>query len=210
LRANHYYLHHIFHTSMLELDLHHLNWTLGMQYAMQFPDRFQEELPYAERYIQPEENGQVLSGKLSYNPEHWQLGIALTRAFDSGRFLFPKELGRDHFYTSIPRSRLEGLGDAQIFTLMGNYDFNVEGLKLSIEFTEVLGPGIEEYEFNKYNIDEYYQINGRLHYALGGFLEGLHFDLLYIYKENLNNSDPRNIFNASNFHQISFVTNYVF
>ncbi|MEZ2416157.1 hypothetical protein ACA086_14440 [Muriicola sp. E247] len=210
LRANHWYLHNIHHTSMVEFDVHKNNWLLGLQYALQFPHNYQKELAYEERFIQPQENGQVLSGKLSYNPEHWQLGIAFTRAFNSGRFLFPKELGRDHFYTSIPRSRLEGLGDAKIFTLMGNYDFNVKGLKLSIEFTEVLGPSIGEYEFNKYNIDEYYQINGRLHYALGGFFEGLHFDLLYIYKENLNNSDPQNIFNASNFHQISFVTNYLF
>ena len=186
------------------------DWTLGLQYALQFSDSFQKSLDYAERYMQPGENGQVLSGQLAYDPRHWHFGVAYTRAFDTGRFLFPKELGRDNFFTSLSRSRLEGLGDVNVFTLYTDYDFDIDGLNLGLEVTEVFGPGINEFEFNKYNIDEYYQINTRLHYELQGFFEGLNFDVLYVYKRNLNNSDPINVFNHSNLHQINFVTNYIF
>ena len=210
LRANHWYLHHVSHTSMLELDLHYKDVVLGTQYAVQFPDGFQEELPYADRYVQPEENGQVLSAKVGYEPGAWDLSLAYTRAFDTGRFLFPKELGRDHFFTSIPRSRLEGLGDVNVLTISGNYRFNREGFHVGLDLTEVYGPEVGNFEYNKYNLDSYYQLNFRVHYELNGFLEGLNFDLLLIHKENRNTSAPDIIFNSSNFQQLSFVTNYNF
>ncbi|NER09564.1 hypothetical protein SAMN06265375_101926 [Muriicola jejuensis] len=210
LKANHWYLHHISYTSMLEVDLHYNDWTLGIQYAIQFPDRFQDGLPYIGRYVQPQEKGQVLSGKLAYGAEPWNFSLAYTRAFDTGRFLFPKELGRDHFFTSIPRSRLEGLGDVDVLTLSGTHRFKREGFYVGLDFTEVFGAKVGDFQFNKYNLDEYYQLNLRLHYELKGYLEGLNFDLLYIHKENRNNSGPEIIFNSSNFDQISFVTNYAF
>ena len=210
VRVNHWYLHRINHTSMVELDLDRNHWNLGLQYALQFPVRFQGELAYADRYVQPGENGQVFSARVAYDPERWQIGLGFTRAFDTGRFLFPKELGRDHFFTSIPRSRLEGFGDAEVITLSGEYRFKREGFFARLNLTEVFGPGIGDFEFNKYNLDEYYQLNLRVHYELKGFLEGLHFDLLYIHKENRNTSAPADIFNTSNFDQFSFVTNYEF
>jgi len=210
VRANHYYLHHIFSTSLLELDFCMNNWFFGLQYAVQFPDGFQNNLLYQERYIQPNENGQVLSSKIGHKSEHWYLGISYTKSFDTGRFLFPRELGRDHFFTSISRSRLEGFGDANVFTLSGDYDFNIDRFQVAIEFTEVFGPETDNFKFNKYNLDEYYQINTRIHYELEGFFECLNFDLLYVFKENKNTDDAVNIFNRSNFHQINFVTNYIF
>ncbi|WP_188369796.1 hypothetical protein [Muriicola marianensis] len=210
LRVNHWYIHHISHTGMVELNLLRNNWELGMQYAYQFPDGFQADLPYVNRYVQPGENGQVLSARVAYDPERWQVSLGFTRAFDSGRFLFPKELGRDHFFTSIPRSRLEGFGDAEVLTLSGEYRFRREGFFARVDLTEVFGPRVGDFEFNKYNLDEYYQMNLRLHYELKGFLKGLAFDLLYIHNKNRNTSTPDVIFNSSNFHQLSFVTNYNF
>ncbi len=210
-RANHYYLHHVSHTSLLELDYHTNNWFFGLQYAYQIPDNFQEELAYEERYMQPDENGQVFSCKLKYEEQdQWNFSLAYTKAFDSGRFLFPKELGRDHFFTSLSRSRLDGLGDADVLALSGAYQFNPNGLGLRLEFTQVFGPEVGDFQYNKYNIDEYFQINTRLHYELHGFFEGLNFDLLYVYKENLNNTSAEVIFNRSNYHQLNFVTNYNF
>jgi len=211
IRANNYYLHNVSNTSLFEFDFHQDEWVFGLQYAYQFPDAFQEELMYEERYMQPDENGQVLSSQIRYEHEdRWNFSLAYTKAFNSGRFLFPKELGRDHFFTSIPRSRLEGLGDADIFTAVGEYSFSPKQFSMKLEFTKVFGPEIGDFEFNKYNIDEYFQLNTGLHYELDGFFEGLSFDLLYVYKENVNNNLPEVVFNTSNYHQINFVTNYYF
>lgn len=210
-RANNYYIHNISNTSLFELDFHNSEWFFGVQYAYQFPDKFQEELMYEERFVQPDENGQVFSSKIRYHQnDKWNFSLAYTKAFDSGRFLFPRELGRDHFFTSLSRSRLDGFGDANIFTVAGEYIFNPKGLSLEVQFTQVSGPEVGEFQFNKYNLDEYFQLNTGLHYELNGFFEGLNFDILYVYKENLNNTTAEVIFNRSNFHQINFVTNYNF
>ena len=205
-----WYMHHISHTSWIGLEYQHNQWSLGLQYTLQLPDGFQRELDYGQRYMQPGEKGQVLSGKVQYSSADWNLWAAYTRAFDSGRFLFPRELGRDHFYTSLARSRLEGFGDTDVVTLGVNYHFGRDHFTGGLTYTRLFGPETESFEFNKYNLDAYQQFNVTLDYGFKGFLDGLHMKLLYVYKNNLNNTAPEAIFNRSNYHQVNFVTNFDF
>ena len=210
IQAYQWYVHHLGYTSWLELGYRQGEWALGLQYALQFPDTFQEELGYEQRYVQPEENGQVLSGEVAWQPGPWTFKAAYTHAFDSGRFLFPRELGRDQFFTSIPRSRLEGFGNAEVLTFSGAYQFHPEGLSAALAYTELFGPETGDFEFNKYNLDAYRQWNARLDYQFHGYLDGLGIQLLYIYKQNKADTSPEIIFNRSNYHQLSLVTNFTF
>ena len=210
LKAYHWYIHHLNHTSWIELGHSQKNWDLGLQYALQFPGQYQERLDYAQRYVQPGEHGQVLSGKVRYLTGDWNLSAAFSQAFDSGRFLFPRELGRDQFFTSIPRSRLEGFGDTRILTLGGEYALSHHQLTAGLEWTRLWGPETGTYTSNKYNLDAYWQLNARLHYHFKDFLEGLHIDFLYVYKENRNDTSPETIFNQSNFHQFNLITHFEF
>ena len=205
-----YYIHNLSYNSWISLEYHLGNWDLGVQYALQFPDGFQRELPYERRYMQPDERGQVISSQASYHQNDWAFRASYTHAFDSGRFLFPRELGRDHFYTSIPRSRLEGFGNADVFTLGGEYYFLDHQLITRVEATLVNGPRVDSFEFNKYNLDAYRQLNLQLNYHFKGFLDGLDVTFFYVYRENQNNSEPDVIYNISNYHQINFVTNFEF
>ncbi len=210
LQLYQWYIHHLGYTGWLELDYGKGDWEVGLQYTLQFPDGFQRELAYDQRYVQPGENGQVLSGQLRWMPGGFDLKAAYTHAFDSGRFLFPRELGRDHFFTSVPRSRLEGFGDVDVITFCGDYQFNLEGLSAGASYTELFGPETGVTEFNKYNLGAYRQWNAHLQYRFHGFLEGMSVDLLYIYKKNKEETDPEFVFNRSNFHQLNLVTNFVF
>jgi len=168
-----------------------------------------EELHYQNRYVQPDENGQVLSSQLGWKNDKLNLAFAYTHAFDSGRFLFPKELGRDHFFTSISRSRLEGLGNVNVYTLKGEY-LPVPQLHLGVELQQIKGADANVFQFNKYNVDESFQLNTHIRYEVHGFLEGLSFDLLWVYRENHNHLDAQSVFNKSNFNQLNFVTNFYF
>lgn len=210
LRFHHWYIHHIGHTGWLELNYHLKDWELGLQYALQAPDRFQRGLEYEQRYLQPGEHGQVLSGRLCWKPLSWEFRAAYTHAFSSGRFLFPRELGRDQFFTSIPRSRLEGFGNVDVLTLSGDYRFSTDGLSAGVAFTSLFGAKVDGFEFNKYNLDAYRQWNAHLAYNFHGFLDGLGIELLYIHKENMHDTRPEVIFNNSNFHQFNLVTNFTF
>jgi hypothetical protein len=205
-----YYLHHISHITWAALEYRKNAWGLGLQYSVQFPDAFQRDLEYEQRYMQPGERGQVLSGRVRYYFGDWDLWGAYTHAFDTGRYLFPRELGRDQFYTSTQRSRLDGFGDTDVITLGAEVHFGKEHFTWGLEYTRLFGPEVDAFEFNKYNLDAYQQVNLKLDYAFKGFLEGMHMQLLYVYKNNLNNDAPEVIFNLSNFHQLNFMTNFEF
>jgi hypothetical protein len=197
-------------TLWIEAGYVYKDFNFGLQYVYQAPMSFSEGLAYENRYIQPDENGQVLSSQLGWGNGRFNFAFAYTHAFDTGRFLFPKELGRDRFFTSIPRSRLEGLGAANVYTLKGEFLLPRPDLHFGVELQQVQGTIPGQMRFNKYNIDESFQVNTHLTYAFDGFLEGLSFDLLWVYRENQNNRDAESIFNKSNFNQINFVTNFNF
>jgi hypothetical protein len=186
------------------------NFNFGLQYVYQTPMSFSEGLAYENRYLQPDENGQVLSSQLGWGNDRFNFAFAYTHAFDTGRFLFPKELGRDRFFTSIPRSRLEGLGAVKVYTLKGEFLLPRPEIHFGVELQQVNGTTPGDMRLNKYNVDESFQVNTHLTYAVDGFLNGLSFDLLWVYRENQNSRDAESIFNKSNFNQINFVTNFYF
>ncbi|HSP40831.1 MAG TPA: hypothetical protein VLN46_05310, partial [Gillisia sp.] len=86
----------------------------------------------------------------------------------------------------------------------------VPQLHLGVELQQIKGAEANVLQFNKYNVDESLQVNTHIRYEVQGFLEGLSFDLLWIYRENQNHMDAQSIFNKSNFNQLNFVTNFHF
>ncbi|TYP74319.1 OprD family outer membrane porin [Aquimarina intermedia] len=157
------HLDRIINTSWLQIDYLFKNWNMGVQYALQFPLDYQMKLAYNERYIQDTENGQVLSTQLQYKFTKMKLSAAFTHAFDTGRFLSPRELGRDQLFTSISRSRMDGFGNVTVLTLGGSYDFKPDRCTMELKFTRLFGATVNEFENNKYNLDAYYQVNSRFH-----------------------------------------------
>lgn len=182
---------------------------LGMQYTYQHPLKTNRKLAYVHRYIQPDERPQVISTRIRYANSTYSITGAYSYSLATGRMLFPKELGRDWYYTSTARSRMEGLGDAHNFLLKGEYFIPKSKLYFAVEYIQMLGPEIDNFHLNKYNIDEYWQVNARVRYD-ANFLKGVNFDLLYVFKENLNNNDPINVFNRSDYNQFNLVTNIYF
>ena len=205
-----WYIHHLGYTSWIEMEYHKNKWAFGLQYTLQFPDSFQKDLEYVQRYVQPDENGQVLSGRVKWTDGSWEMKAAYSRALASGRFLFPRELGRDHFYTSLSRSRMEGFGDTDVLTLMADYNIRDDGLTVGLAFTEVWGPERDAFRFNKYNLDSYWQLNSHLAFQFRGFFEGLRLNFLYVYKQNREDDSPEAIFNRANYHQFNLVANFDF
>lgn len=78
-------------TSLLESKLPIALFDVNFQYA----DSFQKTLEYSNRYIQPNENGEIASFRSRFNMKHGSVSLAYTHLFSTGRFLFPRELGRD-------------------------------------------------------------------------------------------------------------------
>ncbi|MFO7745012.1 MAG: hypothetical protein R6V36_06495 [Psychroflexus sp.] len=196
--------------SWLEVDLTFQSYKIGIQYAHSRPLDFGDQLNFENRYLQPDERANIFSTKLSWFNIPWEVSLAYTHAMDTGRFLFPKEIGRDNFYTSMPRSRLEGLGGVDVFTFRIDYHFINPNLKIGFNYQDLSGAEVGDFHLNKYNIDSTRQFNTQLTYSPKGFFKGLSFDLLWVYRENKNENQPELFFNRSNFHQLNFVTNFHF
>lgn len=204
------HIQNIANTLWAEASYKAKNYVMGFQYSYQFPCSQLKGVPYAARYVQPGENGQVASIMARYRASGLEASLAYTKAFNTGRYLFPKEFGRDQFYTSIPRSRIEGFGNADVVTVRLEYAFRNNRLVLGVDATAVDGPGVANYKLNKYGLDDYYQLNSRLQYQFKGLLQGLRIAVLYIWRENKDIHTPYEVYNISDYSQLNVVTNFNF
>lgn len=202
------HLDKIMNTSWFQADKNIRDFSLGVQYAFQFPMKEQERLAYENRYIQPDERGQVLSMKLGYKQNRSDAKFAYSRVFSTGRFLFPRELGRDKFYTFLPRNPIDGFGNLHIWT--AEYRFAMPHLYVDVGGTTSFGAKVNDFEFNKLNLDDYYQFNTVLGYNFEGFMKGLNVEFMYVLRQNKKEHDPNIMYQDSDFHQLNLYATFSF
>jgi hypothetical protein len=203
-----YYIDQLLNTSWLQMEYTKQHLVLGAIYSYQIPHQSQKHKNYTNRYVQPDENGQVLSLMGKYTAGSAHVKVAYSRSFKSGRYLFPKELGRDQFYTSIPRSRMEGIAHADVFTI--GYQYHYKQLLFELDAVTTFGIFSEKVQFNKYKIDDYYQVNARLHYEFSKSLKGLKIEMLYVWKQNKKIHHTQLVSQRSDYNQINIITNLNF
>ena len=151
----------------------------------------------------------------------YQITAAATRITKDGRYLMPREWGRDPFYTFMPRERNEGFGDLTALTLEAKIERsffpNVINLK-RLSFTLGCGnyqlPDVKDYFFNKYGMPSYQQLNTILNFqfAHNKNPHNLSIQLWYVQKFNAGNSynQIKYELNKVNMSQINIVLNYYF
>jgi len=163
-------------------------------------------------YFTPGTHSNIISSRVGWNAGNWQTSLNYTRITKGGRFLSPREWGRDPFFTFLPRERNEGYGD--LHAIMAKATRNIP--KAHILFDLGVGyydlPDIKDYAHNKYGVPSYLQTNANMKYEFQGVLHGLDLDLLYAYKagtgETYNN--PKAVINKVNMSNINVVLNYHF
>ncbi|MFN3316808.1 MAG: OprD family outer membrane porin, partial [Raineya sp.] len=74
-------------------------------------------------YIPKEQQNWAFSSRIGWKNKVSQITFNYTRIGNQGRFLFPREWGRDAFYTFLPRERNEGFGDVNAFMLQYSRNF---------------------------------------------------------------------------------------
>ncbi|MEZ4886845.1 MAG: OprD family outer membrane porin [Chitinophagales bacterium] len=208
-----YHFHHLTNIIWLQSDYKKGDWNLGLQYVHQNAAAFQEELDYADRYIQPDEKANVLNLLMGYKLGKWQLSAAYFHAFDSGRFLFPRELGREDFYVSQPRSWIDGFGDTDVWMLrFKTKELMNKHLNLDVRLSRTITAGLDTFEFNKYNVPSFYQLTANTTYQFTNELKGLELQFLYIYKitEKSVELKPATVFYGTNYHHFNLIANINF
>ena len=212
-----YYADNLFNTVFTEITTGRAagagQLTLGGQYLYQRTVGTGGNADPRRTYSVPGREAHALSARLGYQRGGWSVSGNYTRITRAGRFLFPREWGREPFYTFLPREREEGAGDLDAAVLLASYAVPaVPGLKAEVGYGHYYLPDVANVRLNKYGMPAYRQLNASLTYPFRSGVTGLKAQLLYVYKGTLGNTpgEARYVVNKVDMHLLNAVLNYAF
>lgn len=208
------YVDNVFNTAFLQLDWKSnlkskRGWVAGLQAVRQqsIGDGGNHD-PLKAYYVQGGKSA-VFSGRIGYRSPKYDINVNATRITAEGRYLMPREWGREPFYTFMPRERNEGSGDVNAFSLNAFYKPK-PNLKWEVSWGYYKLSDVKNVLLNKYGLPSYSQLNMGVSYKFKGFLEGLDAQLLVVRKDNMGATydNERYIFNKANMTHCNFILNY--
>ena len=75
----------------------------------------------AKTYVRRGDKAFTFGAMAGWKNERWETSLNYNRITAMGRYLMPREWGRDPFYTFLPRERNEGLGDVHAVVAKVHY-----------------------------------------------------------------------------------------
>ncbi|MCA1763359.1 MAG: OprD family outer membrane porin [Cryomorphaceae bacterium] len=160
-------------------------------------------------YVCQTDENRLVGANLGASYRGFDLSLNTLYLDDRGRFLFPREWGRENFYVTMPRNRIEGMGGGNMYDIRLARKFK-NGLTAVVDYAVFDGPGPNNAELNKYAMPDYRQINFDVSYNFTGWLEGLKLHFLYVYKEALELAAPEDIYYQANFNHYNLIANINF
>ncbi len=151
-------------------------------------------------------------GRVGWKNNRWETTLNYNRITAHGRYLMPREWGRDPFFTFLPRERNEGLGDVHAIVGKLNYKIPKARITASVGFGHYKLPEVTDFVLNKYGLPSYNQLNVDLRYKFSGLLKGFEMQLLYVYKSKTGNSynNDKYVINKVDMNLWNLVFNYQF
>lgn len=147
--------------------------------------------------------------RMNHGRFRWQANY--TRITAHGRYLMPREWGRDPMYTFLPRERNEGFGDMQATTL--NLILHTKtGWRVQLDGGLYWLPPPSDFRLNKYTFPAYRQFDVNAQYQFKGGWKGLAVQVIYLIKLPLYEEalTPRQTFNKVDLHHGNIIINYAF
>ena len=206
------YVDNVFNTTQVQYDTKQRNWVAGFQYTEQHAVNFGGNEDPNKTYFDPSQMSRVFSSKLGWENNQWKTSINYTRITGEGRYLMPREWGRDPFYTFMPRERNEGFGDLHAIVGKISYLADAFPLKTSVSYGVFKLPDVKHVALNKYGLPSYNQLNLEVIYEFVNFLEGLEIQALYVHKSNQGDTyeNEKYIINKVNMSNFNVVLNFHF
>ena len=153
----------------------------------------------------------TFSTRFRMNHGHFRWQANYTRITAQGRYLMPREWGRDPMYTFLPRERNEGYGDVHAATL--NLILNIpKGWRIQGDAGLYWLPSPGDVRLNKYAFPAYKQFDINAQYQFQGDWKGLAVQLIYLVKLPLRDEEypARQTFNKVDMHHLDLIVNYAF
>ncbi|MDG1278010.1 MAG: hypothetical protein P8O16_12070 [Algoriphagus sp.] len=161
-----------------------VTWITGIQagYQIGIGDGGNPDLALA--YKNPKDKNWAISGRFGWKKGLWTSHLSYTRVGGDGRWLSPREWGKDAWYTFIPRERNEGYQSLDAVTGYIERQFINQRLIAYLNVGFHWLPDLDYAIANKYNFPSYRQINLGLKYKPEN-IKGLDFHLIVMNKEAL-------------------------
>ncbi|MEK6478342.1 OprD family outer membrane porin [Catalinimonas sp. 4WD22] len=209
-----YYVDHVFNTSYLRpvIDLDDRGTKLSLEWMHQ--ERVGEGGNSVDslRYF-TDERANVLGVQLEFKVSKTNLTFAYDHILDGGRFLFPREWGREPLFSFQKRERSEGTANshAVVYTFDRTFPLNKDKLQSIISIGHHWKPPVTNAADNKYAMPDYTHLNLDFFYH-NDKVKRLKPELLLTYKMGSGNypEHPNFIINKVDMFQINFIVNYNF
>ncbi len=212
-----YHLPELFNITFHQLDLNKKMascvWTNSVQFARQWALADGGNEDPSKTYIQKGSKSMTFGFRSKLAFENWHYSLNYNRITAEGRYLFPREWGRDPFFTFMPRERNEGFGDVHAFVVkIENQSSSSIFKKSGVAFGYFQLPDVKNFALNKYGMPSYFQLNFDLRVNFSKWMQGLEGQLLLVTKLGAANTynNPKYQFNKVNMLLTNFVLNYHF
>ena len=170
--------------------------SLGLQTGFQhgLGDGGNEDLSL--RYKNPLDRNFAVSGRVGWKNTQWSTHLSMTQVLGKGRWLSPREWGKDAWFTFIPRERNEGYESLTALVGFGEYRFENIPVQIYAHFGLHWLPNPQNALANKYNFPSYQQLNVGLKYQ-PNWVKNLDFHFIFVSKEPLKSEElsPNQIYN---------------
>ncbi len=157
----------------------------------------------------------VYGGRIALLRNGWQFRVNVTHISDEGRFLFPREWGREFLYTFQKRERQDGYRNvtAWVIDLGKQHRFkNKDVLHASVGYGLYNRPEATDAARNKYAMPANSQIDLDLFYHFNGSIPGLTLEGLIVCKRAMGDTynNPNYVINKVNLINYQLILNYRF
>ncbi len=165
-----------------------------------------------QTYFNPNQSSFVFGGRLGRIMGQWDHSFNFTRITKQGRYLMPREWGRDPFYTFLQGERNEGMGDLSAYMFKSKFKTYNYPLIFSLAAGYYQLADVKNFAMNKYGLPSYIQYNFDLRYTFNGFWKGWDAQLTYFYKDAIGNTynDAKYYINKVDMGHINFILNFHF
>lgn len=208
----------VFNAAMLQLDLEFPQnadsgqFYVGAQAIKQHALGNGGNTDPSKRFIEKGNGSFTFGARVGFKNNHWDYSFNYNRITKEGRYLMPREWGRDPFFTFMPRERNEGFGDVHALVARAAYTIPQKRWKFNLSAGYFDMPDINNTVLNKFSMPSFWQINADIRYSFAGMLQAMDAQLLIVGKMNQGNlyNNPKNEINKVNMVLYNFVLNYHF
>lgn len=148
------------------------------------------------KYKNPEDRNYAVSGRLGWKNRKWTTHLNYAHVGGKGRWLNPREWGKDAWYTFVPRERNEGFEAVDAVVAYIEYGFGQTPISIYSHLGFHWLADTNNAAANKYNFPSYRQVNGGLKYRPSK-LRNLDFHFLIVSKGPLGRTEltPNQVYN---------------